>query len=118
MDLDDLKAACYETVRMAMWQRRPIPASVIQDLADDFYAFAAERAKEYHEIGEDAEVVNRAVWYLAQVHASPPMNTDVRWFREMLSALLELAFPNTYVSPGNPRRFLEDLLKGINRKPF
>jgi len=55
-----------------MWQRRPIPASSIQDLANEFYAVAAERVEEYHEMGEDAEVINRAVWYLAQVHASPP----------------------------------------------
>ncbi len=113
IDLDDLKAACYETARMAMWQRRPIPASSIQDLGNEFYAVAAERAKEHHEIGEDAEVVNRAVWYLAQVHASPPMNTDVRWFTEMLSALLELALHNANVAEGKPKKFLEDLLKGI-----
>lgn len=113
IDLDDLKVACYETARTAMWQRRPIPASSIQDLANEFYAVAAERAEEYQSIGEDAEVVNRAVWYLAQVHASPPMNTDIRWFREMLSALLELAFPNTHVAEGKPKQFLEDLLRGI-----
>ena len=57
-----------------------IPASSIQDLAKEFYAVAAKRAEEYQSIGEDAEVVNRAVCYLVQVHASPPMNTDVRWF--------------------------------------
>ena len=41
------------------------------------------------------------------------MNTDVRWFREMLSALLELAFPNSHVAEGKPKQFLKDLLKGI-----
>jgi hypothetical protein len=41
------------------------------------------------------------------------MNTDVRWFSEMLSALLELAFPNTHVAEGKPKQFLEDLLRGI-----
>src|SRR5258706_6147689 len=98
IDPDDLKVACYETARTAMWQRRSIPASSIQVLANEFYAVAAERAEEYQSIGEDAEVVIRAVWDLAQVHASPPMNTGIRWFSELLSALLVLAFPNTHVT--------------------
>ena len=31
----------------------------------------------------------------------------------MLSALLELALPNSHVAEGKPKKFLEDLLKGI-----
>jgi hypothetical protein len=42
------------------------------------------------------------------------MSTDIRWFREMLSALLELAFPNMHVAEGKPKQFLEDLLRGIS----
>lgn len=113
LDLIDLRTACFEAARSAKWERRPQPVADIQELADRFYGRASERAKEIHEINEDSQIVNRAVWYLAQVHAIPPMGDDVTWFHEMLEALLELAQPNTYVAVGNPQAFLKDLLKGI-----
>jgi hypothetical protein len=113
LDLMDLRAACFEAAGSAKWERRPQPVEDIQELADKFYERASERAKEIHEINEDSQIVNRAVWYLAQVHAIPPMRDDVTWFHEMLEALLELAIPNTYVAVGKPRAFLKDLLKGI-----
>lgn len=113
LDLMDLRAACFEAAGSAKWERRPQPVEDIQELADKFYERASERAKEIHEINEDSQIVNRAVWYLAQVHAIPPMRDDVTWFHEMLEALLELAIPNTYVAVGKPQAFLKDLLKGI-----
>jgi len=113
LDLKDLRAACFEAAGSAKWKRKPQSVEDIQELADKFYERATERAKEIHQIDKDSQIVNRAVWYLAQVHAIPPMRDDVRWFHEMLEALLELALPNTYVAVGKPQAFLQDLLKGI-----
>jgi hypothetical protein len=113
LDLKDLKAACFDAALNAKWELKPQPVEDIQALADRFYEIAETRAKEIHEVNEDSQIVNRAVWYLAQVHAIPPMRDDVRWFHEMLEALLELALPNTYVAVGKPQAFLQDLLKGI-----
>ena len=113
LDLKDLRAACFEAAGSAKWERKPQPVEDIQILADRFYERASERTIEIHEIDEDPQIVNRVVWYLAQVHAIPPMRDDVRWFHEMLEALLELALPNTYVAAGKPQAFLKDLLKGI-----
>lgn len=113
LDLKDLRAACFEAARSAKWKHKPQPVENIQELADKFYEIAAEKAKEIHETDEDSQIVNRAVWYLAQVHAIPPMRDDLRWFHEMLEALLEVALPNTYVAAGKPQAFLQDLLKGI-----
>ncbi|MBI5875409.1 MAG: hypothetical protein HZB81_06155 [Deltaproteobacteria bacterium] len=111
--LDDLKAACFEVAQNAKWDLKPQLVSDIQSLANKFYEKASERAKEINEIEEDSEIVNRAVWYLSQVHAIPPMKDDVRWFNEMLEVLLELALPNTYVAVGKPQQFLQDLIRGI-----
>ena len=113
LDLRDLRAACFEAAESAKWERKPQPVEDIQELADKYYEIAAEIAKNIHEVDEDSQIVNRAVWYLSQIHACPPMKTDVRWFGEMLEALLELALPNTYVGAGKPQAFLQDLLKGI-----
>lgn len=113
LKLDDLKSACFEVAQNTKWQRKPQLVSDIQILANKFYAKASERAKEINEIKEDSEIVNRAVWYLSQVHAIPPMKEDVRWFNEMLDALLELALPNTCVAEGKPQQFLQDLIRGI-----
>ena len=121
LDLKDLKAARFDAARSAKWERKPQPVKDIQALSDNFYEIAVTRAKEINEIDEDSEIINRAVWYLAQVHAIPPMKDDVRWFQEMLDALLELALPNTYVAVGKPQAFLQDLLKGITwsiKNPF
>ncbi len=113
LDLDDLKTACREIALWAMVEKQPVPAADIEALTDEYYTYAAERAESYQGQGEYAEVVNRAVWYLAHVHACPLMKTDVRWFSEMLDALLELAIPNTLVPEGKPRQFLQDVLEGI-----
>lgn len=113
LNLDDLRTACFKVAQNVKWERKPQPVLDIQNLANEFYVRASEKAQELHEIGEDAEVVNRAVWYLLQIHATPHMKDDVRWFSEMLGALLELALPNTYVAVGKPQQFLKDLLKGI-----
>jgi hypothetical protein len=111
--MDDLMAACHETACVVMGQKHPIRESSVQSLAKEFYAIASKRANDYYNIGEDGEIVNRAVWYLAQVHASSPVRSRIRWFSNMLDALLELALPNTFVADEKPKRFLEDLLKGI-----
>jgi hypothetical protein len=113
LDLKDLRLACFDAAASAKWELKPQPVEDIQKLAGKFFEIAFERAKEINEINEDSQIVNRAVWYLAQVHAIPPMRDDVRWFSEMLEALLELALPNTLVAVGKPQAFLQDLLKGI-----
>ena len=113
LNLEDLKAACFEVAQHTKWERKPQLVSDIQDLANKFYKRASKKAKEINEAEEDPEIVNRAVWYLSQVHAIPPMKDDVKWFNDMLEALLELALPNSYVAVGKPQQFLQDLIRGI-----
>ena len=113
LNLEDLKAACFEVAQHVKWKRKPQLLADIQEQADFFYALASKKAQEIHEKGENAEIVNRAVWYLSQVHAIPQLDSDIRWFKEMLDALLELALPKTHVAVGKPQAFLHDLLRGI-----
>lgn len=65
-------------------------------------------------VGQDRDpnLLTRAVNYLAESHAIPPMGTDVGWFRQMLICLVELAVPNAGLTP-NGATFLRDVQVGI-----
>jgi len=56
-------------------------------------AIAASFVSEPLEI--DIPLITRAVRYLGQVHAIPPMDEDTQWFSNMLQVVLEIARPNS-----------------------
>lgn len=109
---NDLEQACLELALAIKIVKEPISSDEARGLAVRFVAIAQEFVFAPLEI--DRPLVARAVRYLAQVHAIPPMGDDTQWFSNMLAAVLEIARPNTEVSEENTE-FLRDMRQGIGQ---
>jgi hypothetical protein len=107
----ELANACFDLARATKWVQKPIDTADLRAFAGKLVAIAERYVSEPLEI--DIPLITRAVRYLGQIHAIPPMEEDTRWFSDMLQAVLEVARPNHLVD-GNARRFLKDMLDGIN----
>ena len=109
---DDLRQACFDVARTTKWARKPVDSADITALADKLYEIAKGQVSPELEI--DLPIITRAVRYLGQVHAMPPMDDDTGWFYDMLRVVLEIARPNTGVDEAN-KEFLKDMLQGIGQ---
>jgi hypothetical protein len=109
---DELQQACFDLARITKWSRKPVDAVKIQAFAEQIAAIAREQVSE--PLGIDIPLITRAVRYLANAHAIPPMDENTQWFSEMLRAVLEIARPNTGIDEEN-KAFLRDMLDGIQR---
>lgn len=111
-ELKNLQNACFEVAKTTKWERKPIDSEEITRHANNLYEAALWHAENGKDLGITVPIVTRAVSYLGQAHAIPPMSDDVTWFNNMLEAVLEIACPNIMVD-GQARAFLQDLLNGI-----
>lgn len=109
---DELQQACFDIARTTKWALKPVDATEITAVADKLYDIAKGQVSP--ELGIDILLITRAVRYLGQVHAIPPMDADTSWFLDMLRVVLEIARPNTGVEQAN-KEFLRDMLQGIGR---
>ena len=94
-----------------MWEMKPVDADRIKTHADRIYKIALGKVDETESLGVTIPMVIRAVDYLRQAHALPPMKEDLEWFQNMLDAVLEVACPNVKLE-GEGKLFLKDLQKG------
>lgn len=95
-----LLVACRDVAKVTLWQAAEpfditdiIDSEQIEKAVSAYYREAEQRADELEEAGHDPTIVTRAVLYLADEHALPPMKEDVRWFRESLEVLMRLVQP-------------------------
>jgi hypothetical protein len=107
---DELQQACFDLARITKWAKKPVDAAKIQAFAEQIATIAREQVSE--PLGIDIPLITRAVRYLANAHAIPPMDEDTRWFYDMLRVVLEIARPNTGIDEEN-KAFLRDMLNGI-----
>jgi hypothetical protein len=112
IELQQLEEACFDLARSTKWAMRPVDTSEIKDLSKRFISVVLEEEDAGRELGITIPLLTRAVHYLRQAHAIPPMGEDVTWFKDMLRAILEIACPNVSLE-GQGRQFLCDLLVGI-----
>jgi hypothetical protein len=91
--------------------KEPISSDDARGLAERFVAIAQDYVCAPLEI--DGPLIVRAVCYLTQVHAIPPMGDDTQWFSNMLAAVLEIARPNSGVDEKG-KEFLSDMAEGIS----
>ena len=119
LDRDALRQACREVVRHTLWQT-PSPQNIddivdtdqIVNLAGGYFEEALVHLEYVEEQGRDPNLIVRAVAYLAQGHAIPPMREDLSWFRNRLEALIELAVPNSGYT-ADSIAFFADVREGL-----
>jgi len=109
---DELRKSCFDVARTTKWSRKPVDSAEITALANKLYEIAKGQVSPELEI--DLPLITRAVRYVGQVHAMPPMDEDTGWFYDMLRVVLEIARPNTGVEEEN-KEFLRDMLQGIEQ---
>ena len=112
-ELNDLRSACLEVAKTTFWDRKPIDSELITQHADQLFKEAIIQYEIVDTLGGSMPLITRAVHYMNNVHAIPPLKDDVRWFTDTLRALLELSCPNTGVDDIS-KLFLNDLQKGIS----
>ena len=110
LNLEDLKRTCHQLAQSIGSLSKQLSTTQVQKLATKFYTLASRKAKNLHAANKDAEVVNRAAWIISLVYTTAPTEGHVAWFRELLDALLALAFPATPGTVTRPLKFLQNLL--------
>lgn len=108
----ELYEACFSVAQATHWQSRPISADAIQKYAGELYKEALIQVESAESLGGSIEVVTRAVRYIEQAHAIPPVGNDVSWFSTVLQTLMEVVYPNTQLK-GQAAEFLFDMENGI-----
>lgn len=109
-----LADACFGLARVLKWSNDdPVAESEIGGLAESLNSIAMKRVHDRDTLGIDVPLVTRAILYLTQAHAIPPMGDRTEWFGYMLDAVLEIARPNAGLN-GQAREFLNDMRNGID----
>jgi hypothetical protein len=108
----ELEEACFELARTVKWVQKPIDSDEIRDLAGRFLEIAKSHIFISDELRIDTRLVARAVRYLTQAHGMP-MGEDTGWFASMLTAVLEIARPNSGLDEQG-QAFLKDMREGID----
>jgi hypothetical protein len=107
----ELEAACFELARTAKWAQKPINSDEIRNLAGRFVKIAKSRIFVSDELQIDAPLITRAVRYLTPAHGLPT-GDDTQWFGDILTAVLEVARPNSGLDKQG-QEFLKDMRQGI-----
>lgn len=109
---EELATTCFELARTSKWAQRPIDSDEIIQLAEKFTADALSRLSP--ELNIDIPLITRAIRYIGQAHAMPT-GDDTAWFSHMLTALIEVARPNSGLEESG-KEFLKDMLEGIEEQ--
>ena len=120
-DKDALLEACKRVVSQTLWLN-PEPQDISDIIDSDqikrttlkYFEEALRHVEFIIEQGGDPNLVTRAVLYLSEAHAIPPMEEDITWFKNMLEALIEVACPNSILTK-EAAQFLYDMEKGIKK---
>lgn len=107
-----LNDACVELAKQILSSRKGISADLVETLAARFQSEALHHLEFIEGQGRDPNLLTRAVHYIADAHAIPPMGTDAVWFRSMIDFAVELAVPNSGVSDEGIA-FLADVRDGL-----
>jgi hypothetical protein len=108
-----LNDACVELAKQVLSSPRGVSADLVETLAARFQHEALHHLEFIQDQGRDPNLLTRAVHYIADAHAIPPMGTDIIWFRSMMDFAVELAVPNSGVSEIG-RSFLTDVQDGLS----
>lgn len=112
LDEESLAKAIRELCRTMRMRRTPVDSAVAASFEDPYARIARDAVAQVRSAGGDPNFVTRAVRYITLVHAMPPLEGNIAWFDGALSALVEIAFPNTVLET-EMNGFLEELYEGL-----
>lgn len=107
-----LNDACIALAKQILGTKNGLSSDIVETMAAKFQDEASYHLDFITSQDRDPNILTRAVHYLVDSHAIPPMGSDISWFRSMLSCLIELAVPNAGLSSKGVE-FLKDAQVGI-----
>jgi hypothetical protein len=107
-----LNDACVQLATQVLSSSSGVSADVVETLAARYQDEALQHLEFILGQDRDPNLLTRAVHYIGDAHAIPPMGTDIIWFRSMIDFAVELAVPNAGLSDEG-RPFLADVQAGI-----
>lgn len=121
LNKDALFEACKKVASQTLWQT-PNPRDIsdiidsdqINKTTQEYFKEALKYVDFIVEQKQDPNLIIRAILYLSQSHAIPPMKKDLVWFENMLEVLIELACPNVEHLK-ETSQFLYDIEKSIKK---
>ena len=115
LDEDALREACHDLARVVLASSQPqVSNDILETVAARFEREAVDFAPMVARAGRDPNLLIRAMRYIVDAHALPLMGTDMDWFRQTLTCLLELAVPGIALSDKGGA-FLRDVEDGIRQ---
>ena len=115
LDQYELQNACLDLARVVLASSQPqVSNDILETLAARFEREAADFAPMVARAGRDPNLLTRAMYYIIDAHALPLMGTDMEWFRQTLTCLVELAVPGIALSERGGS-FLRDVQAGIEQ---
>ena len=103
-----------------MWEKDNLTVERIEsnmtelnEMTEKFVETAKFYLENIESLEGQSEIIVRAINYMEEAHAIPPLRGNYEWFDYTLGALTELACPNSILSKSN-LDFLNDVETGIN----
>lgn len=112
LDKDALLQACFEVARAIRWRDTPVDDVIAKAIVDLYFETAIRHEDYLIGQGRDPNLIVRAVRYIAEKHAIPPMEGDIKAFATALDVLIELACPNQGTDE-DQEAFFKDIEVGI-----
>ena len=109
----ELKSACLGYAQAVMWDTRPTDVSHIQAFSELVYQSTLFYVEFIQKQERDPNLLTECIRYLAIAHAIPPMRGDIRFVRNALDILVELACPNGSVTV-EQKPFFREIRRGIS----
>lgn len=116
---DNILTACFDLSVSLMWEKDALTTDKIensmtelQTMTEKFYKTALFYLEHIKSLERKPEILVKAIKYIDDVHAIPPLRNNYEWFDYTLGALVELACPNSRLNKNN-LDFLNDIEAGI-----
>ncbi|MES2331344.1 MAG: hypothetical protein V4539_17200 [Bacteroidota bacterium] len=116
---ETIREACFELVSELMWEKDRLDTERLGDFMDELSemtdVFTNEAIGLLDLLGDDPlkeEIMTRAIWYLHDIHALPPLRGNIEWFKHGIMVLVEIVRPQSGVRKSNGV-FLDWMAAGI-----
>lgn len=120
MEFDDkINKACFDLSVSLMWEKDALTIEKVDNhldelkkMTDKFIEIAHFYLENIESLEGNKAILIRAINYIDQVHAIPPLRGNYEWFDNTLGTLIEIACPNSRITK-NQLEFIQDLESGL-----